>query len=81
MAFMHGPAKKTNKKLWSKKDLIAMNNNITVTQETKDRRSVQELKIFYLDKESSLYKDMENILERKKSGQLKFHTRGDLEGT
>ncbi len=36
--------------------------------------AAQELGIFHLDKESPLYKDMENILERKKSGQLKFHT-------
>ena len=41
--------------------------------------AAQELGIFHLDKESPLYKDMENILERKKSGQLKFHTRKDLE--
>ena len=36
--------------------------------------AAQELGIFHLDKESPLYKDMEDILERKKSGQLKFHT-------
>lgn len=36
--------------------------------------AAQELGIFHLDKESALYEDMENILERKKSGQLKFHT-------
>ena len=58
-----------------------MDDNVTATQETKVTRSVQVLKIFHLDKKSSLYKDMENILERKKYGQLKFHTRGDLEGT
>ena len=34
----------------------------------------QERGIFNLDKESPLYEDMEDILERKKSGQLKFHT-------
>jgi hypothetical protein len=36
--------------------------------------SAQELGILHLDKESPLYEDMEDILERKKSGQLKFHT-------
>lgn len=34
--------------------------------------------IFHLDKESSLYEDMENILERKKSSQLKFHTHEEV---
>ena len=36
--------------------------------------AAQELGIFHLDKESPLYEDMEDILERKESGQLKFHT-------
>ena len=36
--------------------------------------AAQELGILYLDKESSLYEDMKDILEPKKSGQLKFHT-------
>ncbi len=36
--------------------------------------AVQELGIFHLDKESPLYEDMKDILERKKSGQLRFHT-------
>ena len=36
--------------------------------------SAQELGILHLDKESPLYEDMEDILERRKSGQLKFHT-------
>ena len=36
--------------------------------------ATQEHGIFNLDKESPLYEDMEDILERKKSGQLKFHT-------
>ena len=36
--------------------------------------AAQELGILHLDKESPLYEDMEDILERKKSGQLKFHT-------
>jgi choline kinase len=36
--------------------------------------AAQELGIFHLDKESPLYEDMEDILERKKSGQLTFHT-------
>ena len=34
--------------------------------------------IFHLDKESPLYEDMENILERKKSNQLKFHTHEEV---
>ena len=36
--------------------------------------AAQELGIFYLDKESPLYEDMEDVLERKETGQLKFHT-------
>ena len=40
--------------------------------------AVQELGIFHLDKESPLYEDMEDILERKKSGQLKFHTHEEI---
>lgn len=36
--------------------------------------TAQEQKILKLDKESPLYEDMQDILERKKSGQLKFHT-------
>ena len=36
--------------------------------------AAQELGIFHLDKESSLYEDMEDILERKESGQLNFYT-------
>ena len=38
----------------------------------------QEQVIFNLDKESPLYEDMEDILERKKSGQLKFHTHEEI---
>lgn len=40
--------------------------------------AAQELGIFHLDKESPLYEDMEDILERKKSGQLKFHTHEEI---
>ena len=36
--------------------------------------AAQELGIFHLDKESPLYADMEDILERKKNGKLKFYT-------
>ena len=36
--------------------------------------ATQELGIFHLDKESPLYEDMEDILERKESGELNFHT-------
>lgn len=36
--------------------------------------AAQELGIFHLDKESPLYEDMEDILERKESGDLNFHT-------
>ena len=55
-----------------------MNNNITVTQTTKNTLSVQKLKIFHLDKASPLYKDMEDIFDRKKSGQLKLHTHEEI---
>ena len=34
--------------------------------------------IFNLDKDSPLYEDMEDILERKKSDQLKFHTHKEV---
>ncbi len=40
--------------------------------------ATQEQGIFHLDKESPLYKDMENILERKKSSQLTFHTHEEV---
>ena len=40
--------------------------------------AAQELGVFHLDKESPLYEDMEDILERKKSGQLKFHTHDEI---
>ena len=40
--------------------------------------SAQELGIFQLDKESQLHKDMEDILERKESGQLKFYTHEEI---
>ena len=33
---------------------------------------------FYLDKESPLYEDMEEILERKESDQLKFYTHEEI---
>ena len=36
--------------------------------------TTQEQKILKLDKDSPIYEDMQDILERKKSGQLKFHT-------
>lgn len=38
----------------------------------------QELGIFRLDKESPLYEDMVDILKRKESGQLKFHTHEEI---
>ena len=34
--------------------------------------------LFNLDKTSPLYEDMEDILERKKSDRLKFHTHEDV---
>ena len=40
--------------------------------------ATQEQGIFHLDKESPLYKDMEDILGRKKSGQLKFRTHEEI---
>ena len=38
----------------------------------------QEQGIFYLDKECSLYKDIEDILERKKFSQLKFSAHEEI---
>ena len=53
-------------------------NNDTATPETRVTLNVQQLEsikeIFKLDKESPIYEDIQDILERKKSGQLKFHT-------
>ena len=40
--------------------------------------STQEPTILYLDRESPLYEDMENILERKESNQLKFYTHEEI---
>ena len=40
--------------------------------------ATQEQGIFHLDKESPLYKDMEDILERKKSSQLTFHNHEEV---
>ncbi len=40
--------------------------------------ATQEQGVFNLDKESPLYEDMENILERKKSGQLRFHAHEEV---
>ena len=40
--------------------------------------AAQEEGLLYLDKESPLYGDMEDILERKESGQLKFHTHEEI---
>ena len=40
--------------------------------------TAQELGIFHLDKESPLYEDMEEILERKKSDRLKFYTHDEI---
>ncbi|MBM3240392.1 hypothetical protein FJZ31_29265 [Candidatus Poribacteria bacterium] len=39
---------------------------------------MQEQGIFNLNKDSLLYEDMEEILERKKSNQLKFHTHKEV---
>ena len=40
--------------------------------------ATQEQEIFHLDKESPLYEDMKNILERKKFSQLKFHAHEEI---
>ena len=48
-----------------------MSNDITATPEAKVTLSVQQLEGI---KESPIYEDMLDILERKKFGQLKFHT-------
>ena len=40
--------------------------------------ATQEQGFFHLDKESTLYKDMEDILERKKSSLLKFRTHEEI---
>lgn len=53
-------------------------SNDRATSETKVTLSVRRLEgikgVSKLDKESPIYEDMQDILERKKSGQLKFHT-------
>ena len=38
----------------------------------------QKPEIFNLDKNAPIYRDMEDILERKKSGQLKFYTHAEI---
>ena len=38
----------------------------------------QKPEIFNLDKNAPLYEDMEDIFERKKSGQLKFYTHSEI---
>jgi hypothetical protein len=40
--------------------------------------AMQEQGIFNLNKDSPLYEDMEEILERKKSEQLKFYTHEEV---
>ena len=40
--------------------------------------AMQEQGIFNLNKDSPLYEDMEDILERKKSDRLKFHTHEEV---
>ncbi|MYH80632.1 hypothetical protein F4009_15680 [Candidatus Poribacteria bacterium] len=49
-----------------------------VVREELEEFAAQELGIFHLDKESPLYEDMEDILERKETGQLKFHTHEEI---
>jgi len=44
-----------------------------VVREELARVVKQEPDVFYLDPESPLYKDMEEIKRRKEKGQLKFH--------
>ena len=48
-----------------------MSNDTTATPEAKVTLSVQRLESI---KKYPLYEGMQDILERKKSGQLKFHT-------
>jgi len=38
----------------------------------------QKPEIFNLDKNTPLHEDMEDILKRKKSGQLKFYTHAEI---
>ena len=38
----------------------------------------QKPEIFNLDKNTPIYEDMEDILKRKKSGQLKFYTHVEI---
>ena len=40
--------------------------------------ATQQQEPFHLDKESPLYEDMEEILERKKSDRLKFYTHDEI---
>ncbi len=40
--------------------------------------AAQDPGTFYLDKESPLYEDMEEILKRKQSGKLKFYTHEEI---
>jgi len=49
-----------------------------VVREEIARVVAKEPDVFYLDKDSPLYSDMVDILERKKRGQLKFHTHKEI---
>ena len=45
-----------------------------VVHEERIAFTTQDQETLKLDKDSPIYEDMQDILERKKSGQLKFHT-------
>jgi hypothetical protein len=49
-----------------------------VIREELSEFATRVLGIPHLGQESPLYEDMEDILERKKSGQLKFHTHDEI---
>ena len=49
-----------------------------VVREELSELSQQKPEIFNLDKNAPLYEDMEDILKRKKSGQLKFYTHAEI---
>ena len=74
-ALQAGLVKKINKKSFRTESALKSSTDV---REELVEFAAQELGIFHLDKESPLYEDMKDILERKKSGQLKFYTHDEV---
>lgn len=75
MVLQLGPAKKMNKKTFQTERVLKWFN---IIREESAEFAARALGILHLSQESPLYEDMEDILERKKSGQLKFYTHDEV---